>query len=176
MTRKLLWFAGLMGGFMSAAHADTSAQKEKMASVEYLVGTWKCEHTVGKFYGTYTTTFVPVLGDLWLKQSYDFPASQRSGTVDPARQAECLMSWDPRRQYWVRFFAMSNGDWFAIRMNETGSGWNWKYVSFSKDRKPETPDADATFTKRSDSEYAIDGPTYPSDGARVTEHHVCKKL
>lgn len=176
MTKRALWSVAIVSALVPAVHADVSAQKEKIASLQYLVGTWKCEHTVGTFSGTYTTTFSRVLGDAWLKQTYDFPATRGSGTAEPARQAECLMTWNPRRQYWVRFFAMSNGDWFAIRMNDTPDGWTWKYVSFSKERKPETPTADATFTKRSESEYTIDGPTYPSDGTQVTEHHICKKL
>jgi hypothetical protein len=33
-----------------------------------------------------------------------------------------------------------------------------------------------TWTKKSDAEYAIDGPEYPQSGKLVTEHHVCKKL
>jgi hypothetical protein len=61
-------------------------------------------------------------------------------------------------------------------MTETGDGWAWKYVSFFKTQKPETPGADATFTKKSDTEYAVDGPTYPENGTLVTEHHVCKKM
>ena len=40
----------------------------------------------------------------------------------------------------------------------------------------EQPDSDATFTKKSDSEYVVDGPTYPENGVRVTEHHVCRKV
>lgn len=51
-----------------------------------------------------------------------------------------------------------------------------QYVSFFKTQKPETPGSDATLTRRSDTEYAVDGPTYPENGTLVTEHHVCKKL
>jgi hypothetical protein len=54
-------------------------------------------------------------------------------------------------------------------------GWLYKYVSFFNRQQPESPDSDAIFTKKSDSEYAIDGPSYPQDGVRVTEHHACKK-
>ena len=70
---------------------------------------------------------------------------------------------------------MSDGFWAAMRMTETDSGFSWKYVSLSKDRKPETPGTDATLTRRSDTEYAIDGPTYPENGVSVTEHHLCRK-
>jgi hypothetical protein len=61
-------------------------------------------------------------------------------------------------------------------MTETGnSGWSWKYVSFFPRRMPESPGSDATFTKKSDAEYAVDGPSYEQNGVPVTEHHVCKK-
>jgi hypothetical protein len=146
-------------------------QQQKVASARWLLGTWKCEDTVGAFKGTYATTWSAALGDQWLRQTYDFPA--RDGR--PPQQAEVLMSYDPRRQFWVRFFAMSDGMWFAIRMTQTDSGFDWKYVSLSKDRKPEAPGSDATLTRRSDTEYAIDGPTYPQNGAPVTEHHICRK-
>ena len=39
---------------------------------------------MGTFSGIYTTTYANVLGNLWLKQTYDFPATQ----TEPARQAE----------------------------------------------------------------------------------------
>jgi len=53
-------------------------------------------------------------------------------------------------------------------MTETdSSGWSWKYVSFFKTQNPETPGSDATFAKKSDSEYAVDGPSYEQNGTRV---------
>jgi hypothetical protein len=39
-----------------------------------------------------------------------------------------------------------------------------------------TPGIDATFSKKLDSEYVVDGPSYEQNGTRVTEHHVCKKV
>jgi hypothetical protein len=146
--------------------AAAAEQKQKIASVRYLVGTWKCEHTVGTFSGTYTTKYATAMDDVWLRQTYEFPDNT----------AEALMVYSPQRKYWVRFFGNSEGLAFAIRMTDTPTGWAWKYVSIAKDRKPETMDPDATFTRRSDTEYAIDGPSYPKDGVQVTEHHVCKKL
>ena len=56
------------------------------------------------------------------------------------------------------------------------SGWSWKYVSFFKTQQPETASIDATFTKRSDTEYIVDGPSYEENGTRATEHHFCKKV
>jgi hypothetical protein len=158
----------------SAAHAAPTAQ-QKIASMQYLVGTWSCAHTVGTFSGTYSTTYTKALGDLWLKQTYDFPPRQM-GENAQAAQAEYFMGYDERRQAWVRFGVMSTGQYFAIRMTESGDGgWSWKYVSFFKTEKPESPDVDATFTKKSEREYEVDGPSYPENGTIVREHHLCKK-
>jgi hypothetical protein len=164
------------GDAAPAAQQKATPAQQKMASVEYMVGTWSCAHTVGTFSGTYTTTYTKVLGNLWLKQTYDFPAQQTAQRASPAVTAEALMGYDERRQAWVRFFANSIGQYFAIRMTDTADGWSWKYVSFFKTTRPETADADATLTKKSDAEYAIDGPSYEENGTRVTEHHSCRKL
>jgi hypothetical protein len=157
----------------SGAHAAATA-KEKIASVQYLVGRWSCTHTVGSFTGTYMTTFANALGDFWLKQTYDFPAQPN----EPAITAEVLMGYDERRQAWVRFFANSIGQYFPIRMTETNGGWAWKYVTFFVRQTPETAGSDATFTKKSETEFVIEGPSYQEKGTgpRVTEHHLCKKL
>lgn len=168
-----LVFAGLLdAGARPAAQQNTATAAQKIASVEYLVGTWSCGHTVGTFSGKYTTTYAKVLGGRWLKQTYDFPATAN----EPAIAAETLMGFDERRQAWVRFFTNSIGQYFAIRMTDTGDGWSWKYVSFFKTTRPETPDPDATFTRKSDTEYVIDGPSYPQNGVQVTEHHSCRKM
>ena len=34
----------------------------------------------------------------------------------------------------------------------------------------------AVWTKKGDTEYTVDGPTYPSNGKMVTEHHDCRKI
>jgi hypothetical protein len=177
---RLMFFSGavaaLMLGSYSHANASPTVQQE-IASMQYLVGTWNCAHTVGTFSGTYETTYSRVLGGLWLKQTYDFPAGQMQETQPPV-QAEYLMGYDERKGGWVRFGAMSNGQYFAIRMTDTSDGsWTWKYVSFFKRQNPELPGADATFTKKSSSEYLVDGPSYKENGsgAMVTEHHDCKK-
>jgi hypothetical protein len=90
--------------------------------------------------------------------------------------AEALIGYDENKGQWVRFFPASHSEYFSIRMKETGDGWSYKYVSFFARTKPETVDADATFKKKSDKEYAIDGPTYPENGSMVTEHHSCRKI
>ncbi|HMK23681.1 MAG TPA: hypothetical protein VK466_15225 [Terriglobales bacterium] len=147
----------------------------KIASAEYLVGTWDCAHTVGTFSGTYKTTYTKVLADQWLKQTYDFPPTVSGGRSEPTITAEALMGYDESRQAWVRFFANSLGQYFAIRMTPTDSGWTWKYVSYFPRTKPETSAPDAVFTRNSQREYVIEGPTYPLDGVQVTEHHTCRK-
>ena len=73
--------------------------------------------------------------------------------------------------------AISNGQYFAIRMPPTGDGGRaWKYISFFKRQTPETPDGDAMLLKKSASEYAVEGPSNEENGKPVTEHHVCKKV
>jgi hypothetical protein len=162
----------------SVAQEASTSQKpataqQKLASVNYLIGDWSCEHTVGTFSGKYKTTYAKVLGGLWLKQTYDFPPE---AAKQPAITAETLMGYDERRQAWVRFFANSLGQYFPIRMTDTANGWTWKYVSFFKRMTPETAEPDATFTRKSDTQYLIDGPSYEQNGTQVTEHHVCHKL
>jgi hypothetical protein len=155
------------------ANADSTAQQE-IQSVQYLIGTWNCAHTVGTFSGTYTTTYTNALDNRWIKQTYDFPAT----SAGPPMQAEYFMGYDQPHQAWVRFGAMTTGQYFPIRMTDTGNGWSWKYASFFNRQRPETPGSDATFTRVSDSEYRVNGPTYRENGTGpvVTEHHVCKKV
>jgi len=150
--------------------------EQELQSADYLIGTWDCAHRVGTFSGTYRTSYAKVLGGHWLQQTYDFPAQTTAGRNDPSSTALALMGYDERRQSWVRFFANSGGQYFPIRMSDTGAGWSWKYSTFFTRTTPETADADATLTRKSDSEYVIDGPTYPQGGTQVTEHHVCRKV
>jgi len=76
----------------------------------------------------------------------------------------------------ARLDVPARAQYFAIRMTDMpNGGWSYKYVTFFNRQQPETSDSDATFTKRSDSEYIVDGPSYPENGVRVTEHHVCRK-
>jgi len=78
MKRNLGLFAAAAATFFAACTcaAASSAAQQKISSVQYLVGTWNCAHTVGAFSGTYTTTYAKALGDVWLKQTYDFPPEQ----------------------------------------------------------------------------------------------------
>ena len=162
--------------FFAATAAWAESAPQKMTSVDYLVGTWSCAHTVGTFSGTYKTSYAKTLGGAWLKQTYEFPPRQ-FGDNEPPVNAEFVFGYDERRQAWVRFGAISNGQYFAIRMTDTpGGGWSYKYVSFFNRQQPETSDSDATFTKKSDTEYVVEGPSYPENGVRVTEHHQCRKI
>jgi len=185
MKRKLFWsFAVVAIMFVARISTEAAPQaeqkkptaKEKMATVDYLVGTWSCDHTVGTFAGKYKTTYTKVLGDLWLRETYDFPPRQ-FGENEAAITGEALIGYDEEKQGWVRFLAVSNGLYFPIRMTDTANGWSYKYINyFAKTIRQEPPEGDARFSKKSDSEYSIDGPTYPENGKQVTEHHSCHKL
>jgi hypothetical protein len=111
------------------------------------------------------------LDNRWLKQTYNQPASGG----EPGFLADYFIGYDEMHQGWVRFGVMTTGQYFAIRMTDTPGGWAWKYVSLFKRTRPEKPGADARFTKESNSEYTIDGPTYRENGRLVSEHHVCRK-
>src|SRR5437868_1441860 len=117
MKQNLVLVAAAAATFFAACTcaAASSAAQQKISSVQYLVGTWNCGHTVGTFSGIYTTTYAKVLGDLWLKQTYDFPPKE-SAKIEPAVHAEYFMGYDERRQAWVRFGVTSTGQYFAIRM------------------------------------------------------------
>jgi hypothetical protein len=167
MKRKPALLAALAAVLLavpSRTHAQTAAQQE-LKPVHYLVGTWSCAHTVGDFSGTYTTSFTTALDDRWLKQRYDFPATK----TEPAWYGEFYLGYDARVPRWVRFGAMSTGQYFGMVSKDASvTTMSWAY------RLP-GPNASATWTKRSDSEFTIDGPSYPENGKPVTEHHVCKK-
>jgi hypothetical protein len=155
--------------YASAAQTDAEA----LASRQYLIGSWNCAHTYGTFSGTYTTTYENVLGNRWIKQVYNFPPSDTT----PAMEGDWLMRYDADRQAWVRFGAMTTGQYFVIRMRDISPTTTaWKYIGVFRTVNPDTP-SDATFTKVSDTEYTVDGPTYNLNGTgpTVTEHHDCKK-
>lgn len=161
----------LIAGFGASAQAVNTSRAE-LQSRQFLIGTWNCSYTVGPRGGTYTTNWSNALSNRWLKQTYNQPPSGN----EPGFLAEYLIGYDEARQAWVRFGAMTTGQYFAIRMTDTkNDGWAWKYVSFFSRRLRATSRPDTTFTKRSNVEYAVDGPTYPAGGKMVTEHHICRK-
>jgi hypothetical protein len=146
-----------------SAQGPPTAPQERQAA-QFLVGTWRCSHTVGAFSGTYTTTFAPAFAGVWLRQSYDFPVTGEGG----AAQAEYFIGYDARRDGWVRFGAMSTGQYFAMLGKRVDNVWSWNYV---------LPGlfGSAVYTKKSDTEFTVDGPSYPENGKPVTEHHICRK-
>ena len=166
----------LLASLAAPAQAeDDGAIRSQLASRSFLLGTWHCTFTVGTESGEYTTVWSSILDGLWLKQTWDQP--KQPGTTF-AFQAEFLVGYDERRREWIRFGALSTGQYFAIRMADTGTrGWRWTYVSFFG-RRQQLPASgyDAIFTRKNDGLYTVDGPTYPNQsGATVTEHHVCRK-
>ena len=166
MRRVLCSLAAVAATLFSASGAGAApADQQAMKSLQFLVGTWRCEHTVGDFSGTYTETFASAMGGRWLKQTYEFPATPS----EPAVQAEYHLEYDARVPRWVRIGVHSNGQYYGMYSTSAGDGtWLWNYVL-------PTPRGSATWMKRSDAEYTIDGPSYPENGKTVTEHHDCKK-
>ena len=98
------------------------------------------------------------MDDKWLKQTYDFPDTGERGT---AVRAEYFMGFDTRNQRWLRFGAMTDGEYFAIVAKRADNSWTWSYVL------PGTSGS-AVYIKQSDTEYTVDGPTYPQNGKSVT--------
>ena len=165
MHRILVLLAAAAAALASSPNADAApTAQEAMSSVRFLVGAWNCAHTVGDFSGTYRETFADALDGRWLKQTYEFPAT----SAEPAVHAEYFIEYDERVPRWVRFGAHSNGQYYGMYSPSGDPSWVWIYV---------LPSArgTATWTKRSDSEYTVDGPEYPQNGKLVTEHHRCTK-
>jgi hypothetical protein len=147
------------------ASAQTRANdKDEMQTGQFFLGTWSCKHTVGDFAGTYTTTYTPAMGGAWIKQVYDFPATGEDMPV----HAEYFLSYDGRIPQWVRFGAHSNAQYYGMVGERLGNIWSWNYVLPGRS-------GSVVWTKKSDTEYTIDGPSYPKDGKTVTEHHTCRK-
>jgi hypothetical protein len=63
---------------------------------------------------------------------------------------------------------MSTGQYFAMLGKRVDNVWSWNYV---------LPGlcGSAVYTKKSDAEFTVDGPSYPENGKVVTEHHTCRK-
>jgi hypothetical protein len=174
--RRALMLLALLCAFVAAPVVraeDTSTISGEIASRAFLLGTWQCSFTVGDEGGIYSTTWAIALDGLWLRQTYDQAKQPRAFPF----RADYFIGYDQRRHQWVRFGAMTTGQYFVIRMNDTGNGgWGWKYVSLFPRSRPETAGYDARFARQSDTLYTIDGPTYPNErGSMVTEHHVCHK-
>ena len=99
--------------------------------------------------------------------------------MGPPWQPEFLMGYVEARQAWVRFGALSTGEDYAVRMTDTSPSGSatWSYVSFFASPSSEPSASDATFIKKSDTEYVDDGPTFREKGTGriLREHNVCQK-
>ena len=142
-----------------------AAEPVGLHALDFLIGTWSCADKVGDFSGVYSTTFTKVLGDRWIRQIYAFPAREGRAPV----QGDFLIGYDPRNQRWLRTGAMSDGLYFTMVGTLRDNAWYYGYVL------PGTAGS-AVYTKKSDSEYTVDGPEYPENGRMVTEHHRCTKI
>ncbi len=142
-----------------------STARQEMQFAQFFVGTWSCAHSVGDFSGTYVTTIATAMDDKWLKQTYDFPVS---GESSAPIHAEYFIGFDARVQRWIRFGAMTNGQYYVMVAKRSGNTLSFGYVL------PGTT-GNATYTKQSDSEFTVEGPSYPENGKTVTEHHTCRK-
>jgi hypothetical protein len=93
-----------------------------------------------------------------------FPVTGEGG----AARAEYFIGYDARRDGWVRFGAMTTGQYFAMLGKRVDNVWSWNYV---------LPGlfGSAAYTKTSHAEFTVDGPSHPENGKPVTEHHVCRK-
>ncbi len=160
----LVVFAVVLIAAPASAQTMPTAQQE-MQSAQFLVGKWSCTHTVGDFSGTYTTTYASVLGSAWLEQTYDFPVTRE----DAAVHADYFLGYDIRVDRWVRFGAHSNAQYYGMLGTRADNVWSWSYVLPGLSGR-------AVWTKKSDAEYTVDGPSYPANGKRVTEHHSCRKV
>lgn len=158
--------ATVLSAVTAAAQTRPTAQEQaELQTAQFLVGKWTCRHTVGDFAGTYTTTFTSALGSTWLEQVQDFPASGG----DAAVHTEYFFGYDGRLPQWVRFGAHSNAQYYGMIGKRADNVWSWSYVLPGRT-------GSAVWTKQADTEYTIDGPTYPQNGKMVTEHHDCRKV
>ena len=166
MDRTYVTLVGIAAVFATApVSAQTRASdKDEMQLAQFLVGKWNCKHTVGDFSGTYTTTYTSAMGGAWIGQVYDFPATASEAPV----HAEYFLSYDGRIPQWVRFGAHSNAQYYGMVGERLGNIWSWNYVLPGRS-------GSVVWTKKSDTEYAVDGPSYPQAGKMVTEHHTCTK-
>ena len=160
----LMAIATVLAARPASAQTRPTAQEE-MHTAQFLVGKWNCAHTVGDFSGTYTTRYASALESTWIQQLYDFPAAGGDAPV----HAEYFLGYDVRVDRWVRFGAHSNAQYYGMVGTRADKVWSWSYVLPG-------PAARAVWTKQSDTEYTVDGPSYPANGKMVTEHHTCRKV
>jgi hypothetical protein len=145
------------------SRAQSSVNEEAWAA-DFLVGTWQCADTVGEHAGYYTLTVTKALDDRWLRENYQWQATAGA----PALSGEYFLSFDPRVKKWIRIGAMNDGMYFSMVGVRRGNDWTFGYALPG----PGT----AVYSRKSDTEYTVLGPTYPENGKLVTEHHGCHKV
>ncbi|MGH7650519.1 MAG: hypothetical protein ACREMS_01620 [Gemmatimonadaceae bacterium] len=146
-----------------ASRAQSSGNEESRAA-EFLVGTWQCADTVGEHAGSYTVRVTKALNDRWLRERYQWQTTAGS----QALSGEYFFSFDPRVKKWIRIGAMNDGMYFSMTGVRQGNDWTFGYALPG----PGT----AVYTRKSDTEYTVLGPTYSENGKLVTEHHGCHKM
>jgi hypothetical protein len=137
---------------------------EEFRAAQFLVGTWQCADTVGEHAGSYTLKVTKALNDRWLREIYEWQAAPGA----QALSGEYFFSFDPRVKKWIRTGAMNDGMYFSMVGVRRGNDWTFGYALPA----PGT----AVYTRRSDTEYTVLGPSYPENGKLVTEHHGCHKV
>ena len=163
---SLVAVAWVLSAASASAQSRSLQDQAEVQTAQFFVGKWNCKHTVGDFSGAYTTTYLSTLGGNWLEQVYDFPAT---GDGKAPVHAEYFLGYDGRVPQWVRFGAHSNAQYFGMIGKRADDVWSWSYILPGRS-------GSVVWTKQSDTEYTVDGPTYPNDGKMVTEHHDCRKV
>jgi len=162
---KTKWiFSALGAGLLATSTAAAQGMKADDASAaDFLVGSWQCADTVGDYTGAYTITVTKALDGRWLREIYQWHNAATSRELS----GEYFLSYDPRVKKWIRIGAMNDGMYFSMVGVRAGDEWTFGYALPG----PGT----AVYSKRSDTEYTVLGPTYKENGKLVTEHHGCQK-
>ncbi|HZI41247.1 MAG TPA: hypothetical protein VFD67_06070, partial [Gemmatimonadaceae bacterium] len=145
----------------TAAAQGMKADEENAA--DFLVGSWQCADTVGDYNGSYTITVTKALSGRWLREIYQW----HNAAAPRALSGEYFLSYDPRVKKWIRIGAMNDGMYFSMVGVRAGDDWTFGYALPG----PGT----AVYSRRSDTDYTVLGPTYKENGKVVTEHHGCHK-
>lgn len=137
---------------------------DEQRAADFLIGSWQCADTVGEYNGAYTITVTRALGDRWLREIYQW----QNPSASRALSGEYFLSYDPRVKKWIRIGAMNDGMYFSMVGVHTGDDWTFGYALPGP--------GNTVYTRKSDSEYTVLGPTYKENGKPVTEHHGCHKV
>ena len=137
---------------------------DEQRAADFLVGTWQCADTVGDYNGSYTIAVTKALDGRWLREIYEW----HNPTTPRELSGEYFLSYDPRVKKWIRIGAMNDGMYFSMVGVRAGDEWTFGYALPG----PGT----AVYSRKSETEYTVLGPTYKENGKLVTEHHGCHKM